>query len=364
MNTLEEYGIEDNVPDVPTPDEAAAAARREQLRAMLAKCAFDPAKQPKPLRAIYSLGGVVIATPGNLLSLCAQVKAGKSAAIEAAIASVLTDNDNADTLSFKSSNSDGKAVIHIDTEQSEDDFQNLIDRALRRAGLTRAQKPEWLLSYNLSGRTAIECRELFDEALAIGKERFGAVHSALIDGGADLVNDVNDPKECNPFVAKLHGQAKEFDCPILSVLHFNPVSSKGGIEKSRGHLGSQLERKCETNLRLDKDADGVTVIWSEKQRRAPILRAHGPCFKWSDEASMHVSCESATSARTTKQIEKYNLEVEEVWPDARGLRYTEALAAIKKTLRVRDTTAGDRFTEYNKFGLINKSVANLWVKAI
>jgi hypothetical protein len=44
---------------------------------------------------------------------------------------------------------------------------------------------------------------------------------------------------------------------IVGVIHFNP-----GGEKTRGHLGSQLERKAETNLRLDKvrRAPAATIL--------------------------------------------------------------------------------------------------------
>src|SRR5262249_9188485 len=116
-------------------------------------------------------------------------------------------------------------------------------------------------------------------------------HSIVIDGVADLVADVNDAVECNAFVAELHALAIRFDCPITVVIHINPGSETG---KTRGHLGSQLERKAETNLRLDKDGE-VTSVWSEKQRRAPILKGKGPRFQWGSEAGMHVSIQPGQS---------------------------------------------------------------------
>ncbi|NBW22402.1 MAG: hypothetical protein EBR82_82075, partial [Caulobacteraceae bacterium] len=57
---------------------------------------------------------------------------------------------------------------------------------------------------------------------------------------------------------------------------------------ARGHLGSQLERKCESNIYITKNDDGVSVLWSDKMRGAPIPLTKGPAFAWSDEHSRHV----------------------------------------------------------------------------
>jgi hypothetical protein len=75
-------------------------------------------------------------------------------------------------------------------------------------------------------------------------------------------------------------------CPIDGVIHFNP-----GTEKVRGHLGSQMERKAETNLTLEKSSDEVTRIYSLKNRRAGIPKWGGPCFKYDPERQMHVTCD-------------------------------------------------------------------------
>ncbi len=101
---------------------------------------------------------------------------------------------------------------------------------------------------------------------------FNGLFAVIVDGVADLVLDVNDAKECNALVAKLHALAIKYDCPdrIICVIHENPNADTG---KMRGHLGSQLERKAESNLRLRKKED-VTVVFSDRQRRrAPILES-------------------------------------------------------------------------------------------
>ena len=110
----------------------------------------------------------------------------------------------------------------------------------------------------------------------------------FLDGIADFIADPNDTAEAFDWVDELHQLAIKYDTVIVCVLHENPGSEIG---KTRGHLGSQLERKAETNLRLEKDADGVTVVF-ERSRQAHIPKENGPRFMWSDEAKRHVSCET------------------------------------------------------------------------
>jgi hypothetical protein len=161
---------------------------------------------------------------------------------------------------------------------------------LRRIHLPKP--PPWFYSYCLTGLGFKAATECFLHSLQIAADTHGGIHSAFLDGIADFVSDVNDPAEANAFIAQLQDLAIQFDAPITGVIHFNP-----GSDKSRGHLGSQFERKAETNLRLDKTNE-ITTIWSEKQRRAPIPKGSGPSFTWSDEAQMHVSCQPGpTSTR-------------------------------------------------------------------
>jgi hypothetical protein len=109
---------------------------------------FSPANRPKEPPTRFHLGGINICTPGNLTAISAPPKAGKSAAIGGMIASTFADADK-DCLGFYSDNRDGLAVVHFDTEQCPYDHWQLVNRALKRAGLEAA--PAWLRSYCVTG---------------------------------------------------------------------------------------------------------------------------------------------------------------------------------------------------------------------
>lgn len=270
----------------------ADKSRAEQLN----QRKFDHRAKPPEIPPVYTLLGKPVATPGNLVSIASAVKTGKSAVIGAMCAAAMADNETADLLGFGSCNPRGRILLWFDSEQSPFDFWHCVKRAIRRAGLTAP--PNWLRAYCLTGLQQSEARECVKLALAIEAQASAGIHSVLLDGLADLVKDPNDAGECNAFVAEFHNLAIEHDCPIVGVIHFNP-----GGDKTRGHLGSQFERKSESNLRLDKDKDGITEIWSEKQRRAPIPEGTGPCFQWNDARAMHVSVENPAEAEAEAKAE-------------------------------------------------------------
>ncbi|HNU52524.1 MAG TPA: hypothetical protein PKJ98_16660 [Verrucomicrobiota bacterium] len=241
------------------------------------------AKPDEPETRFY-IGQTPICTPGNLCAVSASVKAGKSAFVQAMLAAAITMHPDAvDTLGVRARNPLGMAMIHFDTEQSPFDHWMQTERALRRA---RVEKPPaWFASFCVTGLSVSEARAAIDAALERAHREHGGVYAVVIDGVGDLVLDVNDSEECNGYTAHLHAAAIRYNCSIVTVIHINPGSDNG---KTRGHLGSQLERKAETNLRLEK-VEEITTVWSDKNRRAPITKANGPRFTWSDEAGMHVS---------------------------------------------------------------------------
>jgi phage/plasmid primase-like uncharacterized protein len=257
---------------------------------LLSEREWNPANRPPEAQPIFKLKGITIATPSNLGTITAHVKAGKSAAVEAMAASTFATED-CDTLGFSSTNPDGKALLHFDSEQSPEDHWHHVDRIIRRAHAQH--RPPWLRSWCLTGLTFKQCQECVWEAMRIAHEEYAAILAVLIDGYGDLVSDVNDAAECNDMVARLHGLAIQYTCHLAGIIHFNPNS-----DKSRGHLGSQLERKAETNLAMEKDKDDESsLIFSTKNRRAGIPKHLGIAFKWDDELKMHVSHERTPSTK-------------------------------------------------------------------
>ncbi len=317
---------------------------------------MDPATTPPKSRVVYSLGKVPVCTAQNLTTVNAEAKAGKSAFIGAMLAAPMAA-PGADCLSVSGSNEKGHAVLHFDTEQSASDWFSHLCQAKRRAGIV--EFPPWLVSYTIAGMSAAECRSALEIAMAWAQRDFGGIHSVLIDGIADLIVDPNDAEETFPFVTRLHALAIKYDCPIVSVLHRNP-----GSEKTRGHLGSQLERKSESNLTMEKDAEsGTTVVFSLKQRGAPIPKADGPTFRWSDGEGMHVTGESVRARQDHAKAEQLRQVAVEVFSDNRTLTYSKLRDGVQATAKCSERTADKKVSEMNRLGVIVRFPPNLYTLA-
>jgi hypothetical protein len=329
------------------------ATSQDDCRAILAERAFNAATVPQRPIPILLLGDKVISTPGNLTNIQAPAKAGKSAVIGAIIAAMFNGNrQGADTLGFSADNSEGRAVLHFDTEQSRFDHDGLIRRAMTRARVDTP--PPWFRSYCLTDLSTGQRQHVISYAVEDAAIAHGGIFGIIIDGVADICRDPNNPEEAFGLVDGLHAGAIKHDCAIITVLHENPGSETG---KMRGHLGSQLERKAETPLRLAKDpGSGITTIWTDRARHCHIPKDKGTCFSWSDTQGMHVSRGSAGEIKASEKRQKFIEEAEAAFGDSESLSYSALVAAIMQATGLKsEKTAEKRITTYAAEGIISKT---------
>jgi len=325
----------------------------ESLPERLKSRAFDFESLPEKPVPIFRLCDHPLATPGNVENIQALPKAGKSAVVESMIAATLNGNrQGPDTLGFSAENIAGHALIHFDTEQSRFDHDALIRRACRRAVVERP--PSWFRSYTVADLDIHERRAALKLVMEEQAKECGGVFAVMIDGIGDLCGDPNDSEEAFGLVHELHALAITHNCAIVTVLHENPGSESG---KTRGHLGSQLERKAETNLRLAKDKDGITTIWAERARHCYLPKDQGPCFSWNDQAGMHTSCGTAGEIKSAAFRGKMESEAEKAFGDESRLSYTDLTAAIMDALTLKERAATLRVRKWSNEGIIRKDDA-------
>jgi hypothetical protein len=319
------------LPSLISEKEKAQNEQAERFTAILAARRFDLAAPPPPARSIYRLGNATIATPGNLFVIAAQAKAGKSALVGALIASAT--GAHGDTLGMVSGNADGRGLVHFDTEQSPADHHGIVATALRRVRIDI--QPPWLRSYRIADVPMKERFGLLEYELGCAGQDHGGIHSALLDGVADLVADPNDSAEAFATVERLHRLAVAHDTSIVCVLHFNPGSD---FNKTRGHLGSQLERKAETNLALEK-ADGATVVYTKLARHAHIEKDAGVRFQWDAEAGMHLSCGTMQNEKADADTFHLQAIADEIFSDKAALRYSDLKREVMRIRHVKEGAA-------------------------
>jgi hypothetical protein len=319
------------VPGVIPPPGEATPRPVEIDFTRLDKGRFDVNHPPEKPVPVISLCGQGLSTAGNLTVIQAQQKTAKTTANMAALASMM--NPNGDCLGFMGTWTGG-AWIHFDSEQSKFDFDKATRICLRRAGLDAP--PKWLRSYSTVHLDIGERCELFFAELERAHKEHGRLSGAGVDGVADLCHDPNDSEEAFALVARLNRAAAQYDCPIILSLHENPGTDK---RKTRGHLGSELARKAETNLCLEKDADGIVTMFTEHSRSIHIPKANGPRFAWNNDAAMHLSC--GTIANEKAEADSFHLQAiaDEIFSDKATLRYSDLKREVMRIRHVKEGAA-------------------------
>lgn len=310
---------------------AGADSPKAELFAILDARRIRVEDRPEKPLEVVRLAGQGICTPGNITAISAQAKAGKSAALGGLLAAMFSDLGGEDTpwdavdcLGFECAPADGKAVVWFDTEQSPHDSWRNLERAAKRAGLDGF--PSNLRAYRLLDVATPQRRLLLNAEMERAAAECGGVHVAIVDGIGDLCLSVNDEAEAVGLVDELARLAVSFSCPIVVVIHENPGNRNDG--KTRGHLGSQLERKAESNLRLVKGSDGITEIFSEKCRSANIPQGRGVCFEWSDQAGLHVRVERVKVDKAEGKRAQWVEDAREVFNGEVGAVRFAALKAL------------------------------------
>jgi hypothetical protein len=168
-------------------------------------------------------------------------------------------NSNEFSTEIKGHNVVNKWIIDIDTEQSEYHAQRVFRRVAEMVG----KNPKHYKPFALRTLSANE-RFKFIDWIFNESQYKGNIGLLIIDGVADLVNDVNNLEASNEVAQKLLEWSGNENCHIITVLHRN-----FGSKKPTGHLGSAVLKKAETVVFIEKDGD-ATLVTSEYSRNQPF----------------------------------------------------------------------------------------------
>lgn len=195
---------------------------------------------PDPL---VRCGGQLLLSRGNVASIAGRSKCGKSTIQAAMIAACLAGVEVVGMAAPRQ-----LRVLLADTEQAPAHLASQCSRVFRLARIERR---------NVESFVVLALREFTPEqraALIFDAARELRPDVVFIDGVADLLRDSNDLPESEALVCDLLALSSELRIGVVTVLHTTP-----GVGKMRGHIGSSLERKCETTLTLERDGMAAEV---------------------------------------------------------------------------------------------------------
>jgi hypothetical protein len=196
---------------------------------------------------------IPIGTFGNISFIQAPPKTMKTYFLSL-LASVFLNNKTRGKGSIRG-HRENKKVLHVDTEQGRFHAQRVFKRVSQMSKDKDNYYTYALRQYSPKDRLAWIGWKLKQES---------EIGLFLLDGVADLVNDVNNIAECNNVVQKLMEWSEIYNVHILTIIHSNY-----GSEKPTGWLGSSLEKKAETQMILEASGDG-TIVRCRRSRGYPF----------------------------------------------------------------------------------------------
>lgn len=185
---------------------------------------------------------IPIGTLGNFSFIQAPPKTKKSFLVSLLTGIYLGDSVNT-APNFKGNRGD-REILHFDTEQGDFHAQRSFKGAYR---LARKENVDKYHTYGLREFDYKTRLELIEYCIL---EKYSNLGLVVIDGIIDLIADSNNLEESVFIVQKLMTWSSKANCHILTVIH-----TTGESEKPTGHLGTYLERKCETQLHLKKNRE-------------------------------------------------------------------------------------------------------------
>jgi hypothetical protein len=322
---------------------------------MLKSCEIDFNNPPAKAEEVISAGDVPLGTQGNILCITGGEGTGKSNYIAALIAgSIIKDNRTIDTLGVNvRDNSDNKAVLLYDTEQSEVQLFKNVSNLLKRAKLN--EKPEELRAFSLTGMSRKERLQAIVQSMDKYHYEYEGIRLVIIDGIADLVSSANDEVESIRIVDELYRLAGIYRTCIVCVLHYVP----NGL-KLRGHLGSELQRKAAAILSIELDTEpSISVVKALKVRDGSPLDVPLMQFSWDKELGMHIYIGEKPREEKEKRKEKELANVaREIFGSQKHLTYIDLCDRIQQTMDVKERTAKSYIKYMREKEIIIKDPSN------
>jgi len=317
-----------------------------KIDSLIEECKIDFDKSCPPPDYVFKIGGVGIATNGNIVGVTSQAGSGKSSFEGAMIAALMEKpmNHKADTLGVVASGGDG-SIVFIDTEQSEYHSRKIFDQARRRAELEK--HPTYLSAYRVAGKSPDMVLKMLDRILEIHEN----IRVLFVDLCSDLIEDFNCPIQTRNLIRRLREVADQRQMVIVASMHLNP-----GQVKPQGHLGTALLQKAETVLVLVKDhKEQVSTVLSLKARNGPIDPKQAPRFKWDEAKAMHLSVPTVSVEKQNEKLKKLRALAATCFNGNDQMRYKELIERIVKKEGTSESTAENRVRDMRNHGIVEKS---------
>jgi KaiC/GvpD/RAD55 family RecA-like ATPase len=233
----------------------------EQISTNIDEYLFDPNIQLPDEKIIISIQGKTILTEKNVAVISGKPKSRKSVVAHSIIAAGLT---NKPILGIETNTQ--KNIVLIDTEQSQHDLKRSLMRMCSIAELSTI--PDRLKIYSVRQLNTDQIQQLLINIS--GNPDNGLI---IIDGGLDLINNMNDVEESKSVINLIKQILVKQNIGIVLIIH-QAKSTNFTI----GHFGSYFDRFAQSVIDVAKQDDGSSKLSSAMMRSDPDFQPYQ--FYW------------------------------------------------------------------------------------
>ena len=327
----------------------------EDTLSVMRSCEIDFDKPPKAPDPVITINDVTIGSPGNLLCVAGSEGSGKTNYLGGILSGAIKpDGISIDTLGTAvQENTEQKAVLLYDTEQSEYQLYKNLTYIMKRSTLERP--PSWFKAFCLVGISRNERMNLILESMDRFYYEYGGIHMMVIDGIADLLGGVNDEESSVKLIEELFRLAAIYNTCIVCVLHMAPSGMK-----LRGHLGSEVQRKAAGIILIEKDDNNrCSVVKALKVRDGSPLDVPIIQFGWDNQEGRHVFMgEKSKEDSETRKKNDLTEVAREIFSKKSSMTMAELTQSIMEAMDVKDRMARNYIKYMKDTSIIEKSAVN------
>lgn len=200
---------------------------------------------PGDEQCCISIGGKMVGSLGNIITITGKPKSRKTTFLQAVLSSFLSGST---IFNISCTAPVGATIALIDTEQSKYDLYKGIQRIKKAANITKV--PKYLKIYQNRPLQSEQNRRFLINLV----QSDPTIKIIFIDGMLDFVADMNNIEESSNLLFMLQKICFESNILIVTILHENKSSNY-----TLGHIGSFLERKSQSLLRVEKNEYGSVL---------------------------------------------------------------------------------------------------------
>lgn len=319
---------------------------------------LDLAEKYEKPKFTLSYNGVPFAPIGGVHCLTGQSGNGKTMVLTQLMVAIL--GGACGKLKSEYSKEETPSVLYVDTEMEKQNTLAVFARVYEMLGWTPGGIHDNL--HVLKLREVTTAKERWALTLqAIFEKRPTFV---FLDGLLDLVDNINDYKECSDRIYECMKIASLFDASVWFVIHENP-----NTDKIAGHLGSVAEKKSTDILKTKKEKSQTTdfvhfVVTQTKARSKDISKW---CFEVvdgknhlgipqeiDDVKGQNDSEKGSNKSETMTEQEKCLALFNAIAFPPGGLTYKELIAQIMVVSSKSETTCERRIKSAVNYGIIHQ----------